>query len=43
MHLHTRPKDGEYRGELSRYFGDGIDLTGTVVGLVLETGAFPRD
>lgn len=42
-HLHTKPKDGEYRGELSLDFGDDIDLTGTVVGLVLKTGEFPRD
>ncbi|QCD56585.1 Uma2 family endonuclease [Streptomyces hawaiiensis] len=42
-HLHTKPKDGEYRGELSLDFGDEIDLTGTVVGLALETGEFPRD
>ncbi|MET9761391.1 Uma2 family endonuclease [Streptomyces sp. NPDC006372] len=42
-HLHTKPKDGEYRGELSLDFGDEIDLTGTVVGLVLRTGEFPRD
>jgi hypothetical protein len=25
------------------FTGDGIDLTGTVVGLVLSTGEFPRD
>ncbi|WP_030898850.1 Uma2 family endonuclease [Streptomyces sp. NRRL S-474] len=42
-HLHTKPKDGEYRGELSLDFGDDVDLTGTVVGLVLKTGEFPRD
>ncbi|MFD7405114.1 Uma2 family endonuclease [Streptomyces sp. NPDC059866] len=42
-HLYTQPKDGEYRGELSFDFGDGIDLTGTVVGLVLKTDEFPRD
>ncbi|WP_412775367.1 Uma2 family endonuclease [Streptomyces violaceus] len=42
-HLHTKPKDGEYRGELSLDFGDEADLTGTVVGLVLKTGDFPRD
>jgi hypothetical protein len=42
-HLHTLPKDGEYRGELSLDFGDEIDLTGTVVGLVLKTDEFPRD
>ncbi|MGI5426662.1 hypothetical protein [Streptomyces sp. CA-179760] len=41
-HLHTQPKDGEYRGELSLDFEDEIDLTGTVVGLVLKTGEFPR-
>ncbi|MGW3727273.1 Uma2 family endonuclease [Streptomyces sp. NPDC000851] len=42
-HLYTQPKDGEYRGELSFDFGDEIDLTGTVVGLVLKTDEFPRD
>ncbi|MFI6370954.1 Uma2 family endonuclease [Streptomyces sp. NPDC050546] len=42
-HLHTQPKDGEYRGELSLDFEDEIDLTATVVGLVLKTGEFPRD
>ncbi|MFB7932714.1 Uma2 family endonuclease [Streptomyces sp. NPDC056039] len=42
-HLHTTPKDGEYRGKLSLDFGDEADLTGTVVGLLLETGEFPRD
>ncbi|GAB2899133.1 Uma2 family endonuclease [Streptomyces deserti] len=42
-HLRTLPKDGAYRGELSLDFGEEIDLTGTVVGLVLKTDEFPRD
>ncbi|MGV9561047.1 Uma2 family endonuclease [Streptomyces sp. NPDC003480] len=42
-HLHTLPQDGEYRGTLSLDFGEEIDLTGTVVGLVLKTDEFPRD
>ncbi|WP_328769708.1 Uma2 family endonuclease [Streptomyces sp. NBC_00286] len=42
-HLHTLPKDGEYRGHQSLDFGYEIDLTGTVVGLVLKTDEFPRD
>lgn len=42
-HLHTLPKDDEYRGTLSFDFGTPIDLTETVVGLTLETSGFPRD
>ncbi|MEU7058932.1 Uma2 family endonuclease [Streptomyces sp. NPDC046197] len=42
-HLHTLPKDGEYRAGLSLDFGDDIDLTDSPVGLVLKTGEFPRD
>lgn len=42
-YLHTVPKDGDYHGEVSLDFGDEIDLTGTVVGLVLKTDEFPRD
>lgn len=42
-HLYTQPKDGEYRGELTFDFGDEIDLTGTLVDLVLKTDEFPRD
>lgn len=42
-HLHTLPKDGEYHSDVSFGFGDAIDLTGTVVGLVLKTDEFPRD
>ncbi|GGT24890.1 Uma2 family endonuclease [Streptomyces chromofuscus] len=42
-HLHTLPKDSEYHGHVTFPFGDEIDLTGTVVGLVLKTDEFPRD
>ncbi|MFB6957882.1 Uma2 family endonuclease [Streptomyces sp. NPDC056309] len=42
-HLHTLPKDGEYRGVLSLDFGDEIDLNDTPVGLVLKTDEFPCD
>ncbi|MGW1404498.1 Uma2 family endonuclease [Streptomyces sp. NPDC002403] len=42
-HLHTLPKEDEYRSVLSLDFGTPVDLTPTVVGLALETGDFPRD
>ncbi|MFJ2432403.1 Uma2 family endonuclease [Streptomyces anulatus] len=42
-HLHTLPKEDEYRSVLSLDFGTPVDLTSTVVGLVLATDAFPRD
>ncbi|MEV7115137.1 Uma2 family endonuclease [Streptomyces anulatus] len=42
-HLHTLPKEDEYRSVLSLDFGTPVDLTSTVVGLVLTTDAFPRD
>ncbi|MFB6987829.1 Uma2 family endonuclease [Streptomyces sp. NPDC056230] len=42
-HLHTLPKDDEYRSVLSLDFGTPIDLTDTVVGLTLRTDTFPRD
>lgn len=42
-HLHTLPKDGRYHGTVSLPFGKEVDLTGTVVGLVLRTDEFPRD
>ncbi|MCX5410931.1 Uma2 family endonuclease [Streptomyces sp. NBC_00059] len=42
-HLHSIPKDDEYRSVLSLDFGTPVDLTGTVVGLTLETSDFPRD
>lgn len=41
-HLHTLPKDGKYHGSVCFDFGIEIDLTGTVVGLVLKTDEFPR-
>ncbi|MFH8756390.1 hypothetical protein [Streptomyces atroolivaceus] len=42
-HLHTIPKDDEYRSVVSLDFGTPVDLTGTVVGPTLETGDLPRD
>ncbi|MFB7227882.1 Uma2 family endonuclease [Streptomyces fimicarius] len=42
-HLHTLPKEDEYRSVLSLDFGTPVDLTSTVVGLSLATDAFPRD
>ncbi|MFJ9106441.1 Uma2 family endonuclease [Streptomyces sp. NPDC102283] len=42
-HLHTLPKEDQYRSVLSLDFGTPVDLTSTVVGLVLATGALPRD
>ncbi|GAA3372696.1 Uma2 family endonuclease [Streptomyces sannanensis] len=41
-HLYTQPKDGDYLSELTITFGADIDMTGTVVGLTLVTGTFPR-
>lgn len=41
-HLHTLPKDGKYHGNARFDFGIEIDLTRTVVGLVLKTDEFPR-
>lgn len=42
-HVHTEPKDSEYRANRTLDFGDPVDLTGTVLGLSLTTQAFPRD
>jgi Uma2 family endonuclease len=42
-HLHTRPKSGEYRANLTLDFGDEIDLTQTAVGIKLTTDEFPRE
>ncbi|HEY9438488.1 MAG TPA: Uma2 family endonuclease, partial [Streptomyces sp.] len=42
-HLHTLPKDDEYRSVLSLDFGTPVDLTSTVVGLTLDSADFPRD
>jgi Uma2 family endonuclease len=39
----THPKGGEYTTETKVPFGDEVDLTGTVVGLILKTAGFPRD
>ncbi|MBA2949740.1 Uma2 family endonuclease [Streptomyces himalayensis] len=42
-HVHTRPKDGRYRADLTFDFGDEIDLTDTPVGIKLATNEFPRE
>lgn len=42
-HVYTQPKDGDYISDLSVAFGADIDLTDTVIGLVLKTADFPRD
>ncbi|MFC5721410.1 Uma2 family endonuclease [Streptomyces gamaensis] len=42
-HAHTMPKDGVYRSRMSVDFGDPIDLTDTVLGMMLMTDGFPRD
>ncbi|MFJ2739211.1 Uma2 family endonuclease [Streptomyces sp. NPDC087440] len=42
-HLHTLPKDDEYKGSLSLDFGETVDMTGTVLDLTLDTSDFPRD
>ncbi|MDT9697064.1 Uma2 family endonuclease [Streptomyces sp. P17] len=41
--VYTHPKDGDYAMRTSVDFGTDIDLTGTVVDLVLKTDKFPRD
>ncbi|MGV9889697.1 Uma2 family endonuclease [Streptomyces sp. NPDC003395] len=42
-YVYTDPKDGDYRTRTAVDFGEDIDLTGTVVDLVLKTDGFPRD
>jgi Uma2 family endonuclease len=42
-HLYTDPKEGDYEVEMIVPFGKDLDLTGTVVDLVLKTDEFPRD
>ncbi|MFE0352387.1 Uma2 family endonuclease [Streptomyces nigra] len=42
-HVHTDPKDGDYTTCTRVDFGTDVDLTGTVVDLVLKTDDFPRD
>ncbi|MEU7409690.1 Uma2 family endonuclease [Streptomyces sp. NPDC042638] len=41
--VYTDPKDGDYGTRTAVDFGTGLDLTGTVVDLVLPTDGFPRD
>ncbi|AJP03175.1 hypothetical protein TU94_18540 [Streptomyces cyaneogriseus subsp. noncyanogenus] len=42
-HVYTQPRQEDYATETKVLFGEDIDLTGTVVGLVLKTDGFPRD
>ncbi|NEY32816.1 Uma2 family endonuclease [Streptomyces sp. PRKS01-65] len=42
-HVYTQPRQDDYATETKVLFGEDIDLTGTVVGLVLKTDEFPRD
>ncbi|MFI1074081.1 Uma2 family endonuclease [Streptomyces puniciscabiei] len=42
-HVYTDPKRGDYDEPTKVDFGTDIDLTGTVVDLVLKTDEFPRD
>ncbi|MEU0075891.1 Uma2 family endonuclease [Streptomyces sp. NPDC006332] len=42
-HLYTHPKKGDYATETKVPFGDDVDLTGTIVDLVLRTAEFSRD
>ncbi|BCM67647.1 MULTISPECIES: Uma2 family endonuclease [Streptomyces] len=42
-YVYTDPKDGDYENRTPVDFGTDIDLTGTVVDLVLKTDEFPRD
>ncbi|MFF4304413.1 Uma2 family endonuclease [Streptomyces sp. NPDC001601] len=42
-HVFTNPKGEDYATETRVAFGTDVDLTGTVVGLVLRTDEFPTD
>jgi Uma2 family endonuclease len=42
-HIYTDPKQGDYDEPRKVDFGADLDLTGTVVDLVLKTNEFPRD
>ncbi|WP_308280869.1 Uma2 family endonuclease [Streptomyces lomondensis] len=42
-HVYTQPHKGDYATVTKVPFGDEVDLTGTVVGLVLKADEFPRD
>ncbi|MGW2417845.1 Uma2 family endonuclease [Streptomyces sp. NPDC001709] len=41
--VYTDPKDGDYENRTPVDFGTDIDLTGTVIDLILKTDGFPRD
>ncbi len=41
--MFTHPRDGAYVSETWVVYGGEVDLTDTVLGLVLRTGAFPRE
>ncbi|MFF8192416.1 Uma2 family endonuclease [Streptomyces bobili] len=43
FYVYTDPKDGHYVTSTRVDFGGAVDLTGTVVDLVLATDTFPRD
>lgn len=40
--LFTQPKDGDYVSDLSVTYGADVDMTTTLLGLVLPTAKFPR-
>ncbi|MFG2461493.1 Uma2 family endonuclease [Streptomyces sp. NPDC048523] len=42
-HIYTDPKGSDYEVETRVPFGKDVDLTDTVVGLILKTDEFPRD
>ncbi|MEU3951358.1 Uma2 family endonuclease [Streptomyces achromogenes] len=42
-YVYTQPKEGDYITRTKITFGEDIDLTGTVIDLVLKTDGFPRD
>ncbi|WP_306824565.1 Uma2 family endonuclease [Streptomyces sp. JJ38] len=42
-HVYVHPKDGGYGTQITADFGEPLDLTDTVLGLVLQTDRFPRD
>ncbi|WP_225097918.1 Uma2 family endonuclease [Streptomyces sp. CoH27] len=42
-YVYTDPQDGDYEKRETFDFGTDIDLTGTVVDLILKTDDFPRD
>ncbi len=41
--LFTQPKDGDYVSDTSITYGGDVDMTTTLLGLVLPTAEFPRD